>query len=141
MRVSELMIGDWIETFPDYSKVLSIDKKGRIWTTEASNYELKFATGITLTSEMLLVNGFEIINEKYCAPAYLKECNDCELTIYQEGCDIFTWRIRIQRGPDASVSIRTRYVHELQNAMRLMGLYKMADSFKIEKEVVNENSN
>lgn len=133
MIPSELMIGDWIETFPYYSQVLSIGKKGRIWTTKASNYEVKWASGITLTVEMLLKNGFRCYNEKNCAPVYLNECDDRELTIYQEGCDIYSWRIRIQRGPDASVSIRTRYVHELQHAMRLMGLHDMANNFKVQE--------
>lgn len=133
MKANELMIGDWIDTFPHYSQVLSIGKKGRIWTTEVSNYEVKWARGITLTAEMLLNNGFRGQVEKDSLPVYLNECDGKELTIYQEGCDIYTWRIMIQRGPEASVSIRTRYVHKLQHAMRLMGLNDLADNFKVKE--------
>ena len=40
MKFVEFMIGDWIDIFPDYCQVLSIGKKGRIYTTTVSNYKV-----------------------------------------------------------------------------------------------------
>ena len=132
MTTIELMIGDWVDIFPDYCQILSIDKKGRICTTTVSNYKVKSDIGLFIREEMFHLSGFSCHRDLDGVATYLNEADDylVELQAYEEGDH---WRFRIQRGPEASVSIRARYVHELQHAMRLMGLHDMANNFKIKE--------
>lgn len=132
MRDIGFMVGDWVDIFPDYCQILSIRKNGRICTTEVSNYKVERDIGMFISEEMFRLNGFSCHRDLDGVATYLNESDDylVELQAYKEGDH---WRFRIQRGPEASVSIKTRYVHELQHAMHLMGLHKMAVNFKIKE--------
>lgn len=80
---------------------------------------------------MFHLNGFSEHKDLDGVATYLNEADDdlVELQAYKEGN---RWRFRLQRGPEAVVSIKAQYVHELQHAMRLMGLNDMANNFIIE---------
>ena len=129
MRVIDFMICDYVKVYyVDYPvKVVDITADC-LYTTGTSNPVNEFDFfPVHITSEILAVNGFR----NFVADgeeAFLKEVGDMELQLYKEGSP---WRIRIQRGPEANVSIKAHYVHELQHALRLMGLCDMADNLKI----------
>lgn len=132
MRANDFMIGDWVDIFPTYCQILSIGKKGRLYTTEVSNYKVETDIGVFISEEMFHLNGFSEHRDLDGVATYLNEADDylVELQAYKEGDH---WRFRIQRGPEAVVSIKARYVHELQHAMRLMGLHDMANNFKVQE--------
>ena len=132
MRANDFMIGDWVDIFPTYCQILSIGKKGRLYTTEVSNYKVETDIGVFIQEEMFHLNGFSEHRDLDGVATYLNETDDylVELQAYKEGDH---WRFRIERGPEAVVSIKARYVHELQHAMRLMGLHDMANNFKVKE--------
>ena len=138
MQANQFMVGDWVDIFPTVCQILSIGKKGRIYTTEVSNYKVEtYDIGVFIREEMLHLNGFRKYKDPDGEVTYLNETKDklFELDAYKEGdC----WRFRIQRGPEAHVSIKAKYVHQLQHAMRLMGLLELANNFKVQEEVTNE---
>ena len=133
MKAYELNVGDWIGA-GYVSKVTGIDLgtdairlAGNIgWFKTNEHYP------VAIEPEMFHLNGFSCHRDLDGVATYLHEADDylVELQAYEEGDH---WRVRIQRGPEASVSIKARYVHELQHAMRLMGLHDMANNFKIKE--------
>lgn len=121
MKVNELMIGDWCRMrrcdIPDAifytSKVLCLQKDGFL------EYE-----PIPLTEEILEKNGFQSSSDGKSI-AYFSE----------EDEPLFTISIR-QGGYWIPISwygkgLILKYVHELQQALRLCGLTELADNFKV----------
>ena len=153
MKANELMIGDWVKFLSRYDygigKVACIEP--REGSAEPSTFSIikdnKAFIGvrrnnvepIPLTPEILVANGFES-RELY------------RFTLYQLGIESFSiaydlllknlcaFTKTVKAGcrpsttPDKSeLSIHIQYVHELQQAMRLIGLRDLADNFVIEK--------
>ena len=133
MITSELNVHDWVKVHNTCDRIIrvgktTIDVIGYLGIPAASFH----LAPIAIEPEMFQLNGFGNYPDLDGVACYLHEDPDnlCELQAYKEG---EFWRFRIQRGPEASVSIRARYVHELQHAMRLMGLHDMANNFKIKE--------
>lgn len=126
MKANFFMIGDWVDIFPDYCQILSIGKKGRIYTTTVSNYKVESDIGIYITPAILEANGFEkkedhsdhfykaYINH---SPIYMTPTigDQYEVNIYQNGL----------------IEMSIKYVHELQHILRLQCLADFADQFKV----------
>ena len=151
MKPYELMIGDWVTTpfvpflgknlterveylessaiAENCKRLIAVKLSGTFLEMDSSNVRVE---PVRIEPEMFQLNGFGNYPDLDGVACYLHEdpYNHGELQAYKEG-DF--WRFRIQRGPEASVSIRARYVHELQHAMRLMGLHDMANNFKIKE--------
>ena len=156
MKKNELMIGDWVQVLPisnkvksHYDKIESIRKEytGQIYIEgsyhdrEHKNLEdwFDWSVGldnlkpITLTSEILEKNGF-----KGNGYSFLELDDSSYLEYYY-----FEGRLRkICKNVDEwdnhnfvkhiTFQCHCRYVHELQQALRLCGLSDLADNFKVD---------
>lgn len=146
MKPNELMIGDWvidagITSRTVYKRINRTDERSN--SCVADDYKVILGEAgikpIPITPEILEANGFES-RELYHFTLYqfgkdsfsiaynLLLKNLCAFTkTVQAGCRLCTT-------PDKSeLSIQIQYVHELQQAMRLIGLRDLADNFVIEK--------
>ena len=132
MKAEELMIGDWVHCITDdvYHKIYRLNIGDR-YIADAGLYErysggvnlLSDVEGIPITEEILLLNDMEAssieqnTNEKFWLSPY------SSFSIVQ--CDHEFWLCGYQ--------ICIRYVHQLQQAFRLAGLYEYANNFKVTK--------
>lgn len=141
MKAKDLMIGDWIKTgHLDYNKVQEIARD------ESMQWYISFACSATLfrayefepvplTPEILEKNGFlpsfEMGHETLCLVS-------SEYSVYYRPVDtyLYVFKRDNEHGEgDFIVSDHrnknAKYVHELQQALRLCGLDELADNFKI----------
>lgn len=124
MHYKDLMIGDWVE----YRTYNNTTHKCHITLIDkGASYEC--CSPIPLTEEILKINGFkdygeikeyqfEEDGEKY--KFYLK-------AMYNKDNVRDAWGTNIGGALPSLIT----YVHELQHALRLCGLEKLADDFKI----------
>ncbi|MBR5377987.1 MAG: hypothetical protein IK135_02595 [Bacteroidales bacterium] len=148
MNHKELMIGDWILYTTKAWKVIDLMSCGSHYpmTIGKDSFErcredgvifldekdIATALPLLISEQMFSANGFRRHDDPNGDFAYLLDVEEHELTAYIYDIPN-VWRFQIQRGPEASVSIKARYVHQLQHAMRLMGLHDMANNFKIQE--------
>lgn len=141
MNAEVLMIGDRIRQKESglLLKVSEIRPPYIIAVGEYGQFHENSIEPIQLTPEILVANGFEsrelyhftlyqLGKESFSIAYDLLLKNLCAFTkTVQAGCRLCTT-------PDKSeLSIQIQYVHELQQAMRLIGLRDLADNFVIEK--------
>lgn len=141
MNAEVLMIGDRIRQKESglLLKVSEIRPPYIIAVVEYGQFHENSIEPIQLTPEILVANGFEsrelyhftlyqLGKESFSIAYDLLLKNLCAFTkTVQAGCRLCTT-------PDKSeLSIQIQYVHELQQAMRLIGLRDLADNFVIEK--------
>lgn len=120
IKANELMIGDWVyedekSQFPMYvvgvfKDVAYLDFEGN----EADFWEVdeKDLAPLPLTEEMLLKNGFD----KVCESLYASN-GDFEIDIKGDFLYMAT-----SDGADIAFEKPIRYVHELQNLLRISGI-------------------
>lgn len=141
MKAKELMIGDRIRQ-NESGLLLQVSNIQPPYITavgEDGQFHENSIEPIQLTPEILVANGFEsrelyhftlyqLGKESFSIAYDLLLKNLCAFTkTFQTGCRLCTT-------PDKSeLSIQIQYVHELQQAMRLIGLRDLADNFVIEK--------
>ena len=134
MEIEELQIGDMVQYqggvdvvknfAPDYAKIaVVLEEKGAVLQRDAID-----VYGLPINEKTLRMFEFAEYKDLDKVPIYLNETEDHELQVYKERIN---WRVRIQRGAEASISIKAKYIHELQQAMRIMGLKKMAKIYKV----------
>lgn len=141
MNAEVLMIGDRIRQKESglLLQVSEIRPPYIIAVGESGQFHENSIEPIQLTPEILVANGFEsrelyhftlyqLGKESFSIAYDLLLKNLCAFTkTVQAGCRLCTT-------PDKSeLSIQIQYVHELQQAMRLIGLRDLADNFVIEK--------
>lgn len=117
MNCKELMVGDWVNVNGLNLKVGAIhaDEIGVVdpdykiyW---CSDDEFDRIDPIPLTEEILVKNGFGMVNNQYFfGQVEIKELRDC-------------WVVTINK-KDADIDINIHYVHELQHLLRLCGIEK-----------------
>ena len=119
MKIQELSVGDWVEYLPNGcpAQVERIRKDGNI-TLEGKDFvasaSLKYLAYIRITPEILEENGWR---EDKTDPNFF--ATD-EVYIYNhEG----VWRLR-PKSPELLIVVDIKYVHELQRALRLLGVEK-----------------
>lgn len=133
MKTTDLMIGDFLRNkrTKEIIGVFEIDGYRYVINNEADGYNSERNVGIEevepipLTAEILEKNGFERQFEaRYSHPSSI-----CSITI---DCEVTCFFLEIL-GKDITCDVRMglQYVHELQHALRLCGLHKLADNFKI----------
>lgn len=149
MKADELMIGDWVFYIGDIErkqrKVLEITslKQVELWNgKDLPSWFLvgeKYIEPIPLTPEIFVSNGF-ISRElyKFNLVEFGKDSFSIAYDLLEKRVDVFTKEVKegclISKTPDTSnLSIHIRYVHELQQVMRMVGLRHLADKFVIEK--------
>lgn len=128
MKANELMIGDWVinPVHKDARKIEGVyyDNELRCLVATDGRFPQEHFEPIPLTPEILEKNGFE-----------LTKSGD----FYKLIDSNFDWSVEISNNDnrigyvsgDGSVTKRFNYAHELQHALRLCGLNKLADNFKI----------
>ena len=141
MNAEVLMIGDRIRQKESglLLQVSEIRPPYIIAVGEYGQFHENSIEPIQLTPEILVANGFksrelyhftlyQLGKESFSIAYDLLLKNLCAFTkTVQAGC-------RLCNTPDKSeLSIQIQYVHELQQAMRLIGLRDLADKFVIEK--------
>lgn len=119
MKVSELQIGDWVSCLGDPVRVVSLSLKDdepvgimsplkKIFTfREEDVYPIR------LDESMLMQNNFNPEVVTWWRP---------------DGKDFFKITIMNE---DTSLCTKVEYVHELQHALRLIGMDELADNLKI----------
>lgn len=123
------MLFDWVDVFPDYCQVLSIQKNGKIYTSSGVRCAADHIKGIEITQEILEANGFRKrghIDRFY----HVIYCNDSP--IYLEPKINGYWEYwEMSPKSNEIVEIQIKYVHELQHILRLQGYYELSLFFKI----------
>lgn len=140
MKCNELMIGDIIKHNDDFVRVADIgsavciadylDPTGHENAKYSTCYNraievISMFTPIELTNEILLMNGFE--KSKECDFFYLNEFPfDLMNSKYNEDPTCYG----VMTGNSTVKYIK--YVHQLQQILRIFGNEKIADNFKVE---------
>lgn len=112
MKANELMINDLVKCGKRLVRI------SNILSHSASGIELVALEPITLTPEILEANGF-LSNGEFPNKDHIKVCHGIcgNESWYVTFCECYGFDIK--------------YVHELQHILRLVGLTKLADNFKI----------
>ena len=127
MEVNELMVGDWVSVAGTPMKVACIgtnrigfeDSKGEIFFHDADNVE-----AIELYTLLLEGNGFILVENE--TPAWELEFRSCygvekvKIDYSGHGSKLFAY----DEDKSESIELSIRYVHQLQHALRLMGIDK-----------------
>ena len=145
MEAKELMIGDKVMV-----KVLSqIPDTYVLHTWTANDYSRDFKVmPIPLTPEILENNGFSpetFLTSEWEKEVYFKEFSSCVVEPDDSGKYIFGTTIYWNKTDCDGSPIdwgtmydsricNLQYVHELQQALRLVGLNELADNFKVYEE-------
>ena len=139
MDIENFMVNDWASLYKN-DELIGIEKltKQTFFNALNSNATINLEP-ISLTEELFMLNGWKKngpylnykIDEFSTLTYYFYE--------YRLSC---TWKGRDEWENNAIVTDKTliirglKYVHELQQALRLHGLNKIADNFKIDNEHV-----
>ena len=116
MKVSDLMIGDWIEDGYKKAQVTSITCDGIVETTSGiSNIEV--VDPIPLTEEILAKNGWDFSKRKY--GIYCKEDKFHNVELSRDDYGFY-----LSVNTDEYEILRVDYVHQLQHLLRLSGIEK-----------------
>lgn len=128
MKANELMIGDWVQVTDACTEKSIPCKITRIWENEyvaldgdidATDLPTNLLAPIPITPEILKENGF--INGEFYAESLIED--------WQIMSDCIHLAARSERG--WCIDIPCRYVHELQRVLRCVGLFELANNFKI----------
>lgn len=118
MKTEELMIGDWVlwdNTLPCIVTTIGCDyiETTKCGITLAESHLLQ---GVPLTREILEKNGFNLSSDK-------SELGT--LDTYWLGSELGAFRIhRLNNGDYQFGLAKIKYVHQLQHALKLCGIYK-----------------
>lgn len=124
MKATELMIGDWILYGDKPVKVLQL--------SENSKYD--WVKPIPLTPEILEKNGFEMFKYDGWVHYYRIFGNSALPFVLHSmiGGEMLSQEVNLfSTSTDTNCGIDINYVHELQHALRLCSLNKLADNFII----------
>lgn len=135
------MIGDWLQdehAFPMYVTAVGTDyvyadfegNEGDVWEYQDRDFRDGTAQPVELTPDMLIANGFTRENNKYNltiqASRTLLRIENMDLC-FEGMARLFALNVC-----GSIRDFRVRYVHELQQILRLIGLSDIADNFKLE---------
>ena len=141
MKARDFMIGDWLQDnngFPMYVTAVGKDyvyadfkgNKGDVWEYQDRDFRDGTAQPVELTPDMLIANGFTRENNKYNltiqASRTLLRIENMDLC-FEGMARLFALNVC-----GSIRDFRVRYVHELQQILRLIGLSDIADNFKLE---------
>ena len=136
MKANELMIGDWVECVDSthkkkvYAKVCAIEEGQTCILVEKDNsnwfLDISLLKPIPLQRIHLIKNGFKVREETDDTEFYYYDCYEINVS-FDEGISeenippIIFLTIEFA---EKSIAMPIEYVHELQQAMRLMGCDK-----------------
>lgn len=142
MKVTDFMLGDLIlingtphriqaiESI--YDKILADDEL--YYVGEGRCYSEDKIEGISLTPEILEKNGFEMFKYDGWVHYYRIFGNSAIPFVLHSmiGGEMLSQEVDIfSTSTDTNCGIEINYVHELQHALRLCGLNKLAENFKV----------
>ena len=128
MKANELMTNDWVLYGGKPTRVLQLE--------EGKDYK-NAINPIPLTAEILQKNGFSIKEGGYIMTLAIEDTFTMNLDDeygQHKWSIIITdspWNIKIKVFGMLAISIVIHFVHELQHALRLVGLDNVADNFKV----------
>ena len=141
MKAEELMIGDWVKISSQFAQIYDVGHNtiGVQFSDGYDVFEPKSIEPIPLTVEILKSNGFDLngISEDL-VPAEDRDFSD-DTYVWQAGkfeddtvvrvCVYFDYRyndciVELETPNITTESIRLKYVHQLQHALRLCGIDK-----------------
>lgn len=141
MKATELMIGDWIKIkgHLDYDKVQEIARDENMqwyisFACSATLFRAYEFEPISLTPEILEKNGFEMFKYDGWVHYYRIFGNSAIPFVLHSmiGGEMLSQEVDIfSTSTDTNCGIEINYVHELQHALRLCGLNKLAENFKV----------
>ena len=139
MKCKELMVGDWIanedkipmQIYSVYGNcAYADDYKSALWEFKDREYEPQ---PIEITPELLKANGWKVYDYDFLEGAYPSFC-------YREENHL-EWRlgmlsILIDYEKDnervyADILVPCKYVHQLQQVLRIAGMTELANNFKV----------
>ena len=125
MKATELMIGDWVNSDFGIFQIKEIFEDA-VRDNRGNDYEFDCIHPISLTGEILKNNGFELADDIYRAKALvdiydLWECETISQTIYMH---YYKKRKDYSLYSNNCIIEHIKYVHELQNDMRICGVRK-----------------
>jgi len=141
MKAKELMIGDWVNAA--YFNGEREFPQGKLQINSIDNVDKGFliVEPIPLTPEILEANGFEALKDIYGKPI-------CQFKLHTNGITE-QYRFVLYGYPvvgriftpstGGEVFVAVTKVHELQHALRFVGLNEMADNFKLTKKGDKDN--
>ena len=122
MKEKELMVGDWVK---DWGTPKQIEYGCEIEDAE-------FYEPVIITKEILKKNGFE--RDGAYSRVYRKKTMYGYITSSPSLHQATLHAAIPHNGLDYDITLTScYYVHELQHAMKLVGLYEMANEFKVDK--------
>ena len=147
MNVTELMIGDWVydTILQSNAKIQAINPLTIRCDIHTEHHLYCEFNPIHLTPEILENNGFSpetFLTSEWEKEVYFKEFSSCVVEPDDSGKYIFGTTIYWNKtdGDGSPIDWGTmydsricnlQYVHELQQALRLVGLNELADNFKV----------
>ena len=125
MKATELMIDDWVNSDFGIFQIKEIFGDA-VRDDRGNDYEFDCIHPISLTGEILKSNGFELVDDIYRAKALvdiydLWECETISQTIYMH---YYKKRKDYSLYSNNCIIEHIKYVHELQNDMRICGVRK-----------------
>ena len=125
MKATELMIGDWVNSDFGIFQITEIFDDA-VRDDHGNDYEFDCIKPIFLTSDILKSNGFDLVSDSDRAKALvdiydLWECKTISQTIYVH---YYKRRKDYSLYSNNCIIEHIKYVHELQNAMRVCGVEK-----------------
>lgn len=130
MKVTELMLGDWVTydgvpsqvTMTSSEGVVMLLKEGKVVFTNSEQLN-----PIPLTEELLKVNDLKLSMYYTADGRQMYTYEESNFTLY------FNRKQNIYNVSRTDVSVQLQYVHELQHYLRLINLQGLAVNFKINK--------
>ena len=133
MKTTDLMIGDWVYCYGKPTKI-TILTNADIIATEIGDGVI---TPIPLASEILEKNGWIQSRYEICKSVYEYKGLHLRHTMIKRSNGRWVANVDgiVEKFSDeymhSFLRINVFYVHELQHALRLCGLDKLADNFKV----------
>ena len=132
IKISDLSIGDYISYCDRVYKVHSIEGQGLVGASNdsySSPHILKhinYLEPITITPEILKKNGFYPPRESVAHDSWWWTNNDSEAMEASDFLGVWHFKIVEHKDPHfkQSAGMVLKYIHQLQNALRLAGVDK-----------------
>lgn len=145
MKTNELMIGDWVECYSKSQCQLIQTKTkevldGYIYDDKEDIYYFGNIKPIPLTEEIFERSGW-LHNRKWNSEndgrTFAFNFSEWKVSYEDTNVRIIFWKnrskyLRIVKPGADFIEIPVEFVHELQHALRLCSLSKLADNFKLE---------
>ena len=145
MKCKELMVGDFCRSghgLPmqitnvgdDYAYATFVGNEGEPWEFDDKDEQPQ---PIEITYELLEANGWKALVKKYgtttCDFGRIYESNGNYLKWYRYGIKLYIWFDYKTNNCEllAEVVMPVKYVHQLQQVLRLAGMTELANNFKI----------